>query len=161
MAGSYWCVARSEPKREATAAAFLAKAGYAVYLPRIREVRRRHGRGVVTTPPLFPNYLMAQIELQWHRASKTIGVAGLIMSGDGPAKVPDSVIDEIRARERDGYVVLQEKPRFRPGDPIRVASGLLMGATGLFSGMRGPERVAVLLGLLGTAVLPAGEIEAM
>jgi hypothetical protein len=34
-----------------------------------------------------------------------------------------------------------------------------MGATGLYSGMRGPERCAVLLGVLGTAVLPAAAVE--
>jgi hypothetical protein len=35
----YWAVARSEPGREATAASFLGKSGFAVYLPRIREWR--------------------------------------------------------------------------------------------------------------------------
>jgi hypothetical protein len=45
----YWAVARSEPNRESTAASFLGKSGYAVYLPRLRERRRR----VVTTTPLF------------------------------------------------------------------------------------------------------------
>jgi transcriptional antiterminator RfaH len=155
----YWAVARSEPNRENTAASFLGRAGYAVYLPKLRETRSSHGRRAVVTPALFPNYLFVRIELQWHAARWTIGVAGLIMSGDEPAKVADAVIDAIKARERGGYVVLDAKPRLRPGDPIRVTSGLLLGATGLYSGMRGHERVAVLLGLLGTAVLPASSIE--
>jgi hypothetical protein len=52
---AHWIVARSEPNREATAASFLGRAGYPVYLPRIRETRSNHGRRVVITPPLFPN----------------------------------------------------------------------------------------------------------
>jgi transcriptional antiterminator RfaH len=154
-------VARSEPNRESTAAAFLGRSGFATYLPRIREARRNHGKRQVITPALFPNYLFVRIELQWHTVRWTVGVAGLVMSGDGPARVPDGVVDAIRARERNGYVVLDERVGLRPGDPIKVTSGLLSGATGLFSGMRGPERCAVLLACLGVAVLPMGSVEAV
>ena len=51
----YWAVARSEPNREATAVRFLGLAGYATYLPRIREQRTTHGRCYVVTPALFPS----------------------------------------------------------------------------------------------------------
>ena len=74
--------------------------------------------------------------------------------------VPDAVIAGIRARERNGYVVLDERPGLRPGDPVRVTTGILAGMAGLYSGMRGADRVAVLLGVLGTAVVPAGSVEA-
>ena len=50
------------------------------------------------------------------------------------------------ARERGGYVELENKPRLRPGDPIRVTGGLLASMAGLYSGMR----VAVLLAALGS-----------
>jgi transcription antitermination factor NusG len=159
MTAPYWCVARSEPQREATAASFLGKAGYTTYLPRLRATKSNHGRRQVVTPPLFPNYLFCRIELQWHAVRRTIGVAALIMSGDSPAPVADSIIDELRARERDGYVELPAPPSLRPGDAVRVISGRLAGLAGLYSGMRGADRVAVLLGSLGVAVLPAGSVE--
>jgi transcription antitermination factor NusG len=152
-------VARSEPQREATAASFLTKAGYGVYVPRLRETRLSRGRRVVVTPVLFPNYLLGRIELQWHAARWTIGVAALLMAGDAPARVSDAVVTELRSRERDGYVVLPEPPRLTPGDSIRVISGHLAGLAGLYAGMRGPDRVAVLLGALGTAVLPVASVE--
>lgn len=137
MAAPYWVVARSEPGREATAASFLGKSGYAVYLPRIREERRNHGRRVVVTPPLFPNYLFIRVELGWWKARWCVGVSALIMSaGDEPAKVADAVIAELKARERNGLVQLPEPPRLRPGQPVRVACGLFTGALGLFQGMR-------------------------
>jgi transcription antitermination factor NusG len=156
---AHWIVARSEPQREAVAASFLGKAGYATYLPRIRETRVNHGRRIVTAPCLFPSYIFVRIELQWHSARWTIGVSGLIMSGDAPAPVADAIVDAIKVREQGGFVVLDEKRGLRPGDPIRVTGGLLIGATGLYSGMRGADRVAVLLTALGVAVLPTAAVE--
>ena len=47
----------------------------------------------------------------------------------------------------------------QPGDPVKVVGGLLMGASGLFAGMRGDERVAILLAVLGRVTLLAGDVE--
>jgi hypothetical protein len=62
------------------------------------------------------------------------------MSGDEPAKVGDHIE---AGRSGSRY------------------QGLLAGMAGLYSGMRGHERVAVLLAALGVAVLPAGSVEAI
>jgi transcription antitermination factor NusG len=159
MASAYWCVARTELQREATAAKFLGLAGYATYLPRVCETRVSHGRRLVRTPPLFPAYLFVRIEGGWWSARWCIGVAALIMSSDGPARVPDVVIAELQGRERGGLVELPEAPCLRPGDSVRVTTGFLAGALGVYSGMRGADRVAVLLKLLGTLVLPASSVE--
>jgi hypothetical protein len=44
---------------------------------------------------------------------------------------------------------------------VRVLHGPLEGRLGLYAGMRGAERVAVLLQFLGSTVLPAADVEAM
>jgi hypothetical protein len=44
---------------------------------------------------------------------------------------------------------------------VRVLDGPLEGRIGLFAGMRGAERVAVLLQFLGTAVLSTADVEAL
>jgi hypothetical protein len=48
--------------------------------------------------------------------------------------------------------LLDEKPSLKPGDPVKLVGGLLTGASGLYAGMRGADRVAVLLAALGTLV---------
>jgi transcriptional antiterminator RfaH len=159
MQAPYWAVARTEPKRETTAARFLNLAGYAVYVPRIREERSRGGRRIITSSPLFPSYLFVQIEGQWWSARWCVGVAALITAGSTPAKAPDVIIDELRSREKHGFVVLPRAPRMKPGDHVRIINGLLMGQIGTLGALRPNERVEVLLAVIGRATLPAADIE--
>jgi len=158
-----WIAARIEPRREALALHCLALNGYATYLPRIRERRMTRGRKVDATPALFPGYAFVEITLQWHAARWSPGVAALIMAGDGsPARVPDKVISDIRARERNGFIMLP--PPLRPGDRVRVTRGPLEGLGGLCAGMAPRERVLVLLSMLGArrqVTLPAASVEAL
>jgi transcriptional antiterminator RfaH len=146
---SFWCAARLMHRREALALHCLGLAGYLTYCPRLRAQRLSHGRRIEVRPLLFPGYCFVWIELQWHAARWSPGTCGLIMAGDGPARVPEAVIDEIRGRERDGLVELPKPPGLQHGDAIRVVHGPLQGLCGLYDGMKPRERVAVLLQILG------------
>jgi transcription antitermination factor NusG len=146
---SYWAVARLEPRQERPALYHLGRAGFETYLPRLREHRISHGRRIEVCPPLFPGYCFFIVESQWHAARWSIGVIGLIMDGIRPARVADSVIAEIRARERGGLIELPRREEFRIGAAVRVRAGPLSGQLGLYAGQRPRERVLVLLALLG------------
>lgn len=67
-----------------------------------------------------------------------------------PAKVPDEVIDALRARERDGAIdppQMRNGPRApRPGDKVRIRDGPFVGHTGLVA--RAGRRIAVILFVL-------------
>jgi hypothetical protein len=77
-----------------------------------------------TTPPFFPHYLFVRIERGWWNANWCSGIAALI-NGPQPAKLADAIIDGLKSRERDGLIALDEQPRFRAGDRVRVAAGSL------------------------------------
>jgi transcriptional antiterminator RfaH len=159
----YWACARLELRREAVAQHFLRLAGYEVYIPRVREQRLRRNRRVEVVSPLFPAYGFIAIIQGWHSARWSIGVAGIIMDGVQPAKVPDSVIAEIRNRERNGAVELAQPPGMKVGDRVRVLGGPLVRFTGLYAGQAPHERVAVLLMLLGgqtRVMLPKSDVAA-
>jgi transcriptional antiterminator RfaH len=147
---AFWTAARLQPHHEALALHTLGLAGYAVYLPRLREQKIRHDRKLEVHPPLFVGYCFVAIDLQWHNAHWAPGVLGLVLSGGLPARVPDNVIAELRGRERDGYVVLPKQPRLRRGEQVRVVRGAFEGQTALYTGMKPRQRVEVLLTLLGT-----------
>jgi transcriptional antiterminator RfaH len=159
----FWAAAQLKPQRERLALHYLTLAGFETYFPRLRHVRRHHGRKIETQPPLFPGYCFIAIELQWRAAHWGPGVGGLIMDGGRPARVADAVIAEIRAREVRGLVELPRRPLV-PGDRVQILQGPLAGQIGLFAGMRAHERVALLLEILGgrqRVTLARGDVEAL
>ena len=146
---AYWACAQTEPMRESAAQHFLGLAGYQVYLPRLRLIRPRRGRKVESRPPLFPNYLFVLVTAGWWSARWCPGVVRLLTAGDAPMPVPDSLIAEIRGRERGGLVELPRREEFKAGERVRVLTGPFAGHLGLYADMRPHERVLVLLALLG------------
>jgi len=147
---SYWACAQLETRRERTALRFLALNGFMTYAPRIRTQRvtpTHRGEGSAW---LFPGYAFVWIELQWHAARWAPGVVRLVTSGGTePAKVPASVIEDIKVRERNGYVVLPQPPGLKRGDKVQITHGPLNGSIAIFEGMRPHQRVPILLTMLG------------
>jgi transcriptional antiterminator RfaH len=146
---TYWACAQLDQRRERLALHYLDLAGFSTYVPRVRGSRR-------TIAALFPSYAFIAIQMQWHAARWAPGVWKLIMSGDEPARVPDRIIADLQEREgRDGLIRLPKPSRlnggarFQPGDQVRVINGPLTGLSALVQGMRGHQRVEVLLTMLG------------
>src|SRR5262249_52772135 len=120
-----------------------------IYQPLLREPRRSHGRKIIATPPLFPGYLFVWVVRGWWDARWSPGVVRLVMDGEQPAHVPDAVINEIKSRERGGFVELPKLHGLRPGMRVRVIGGPLSEQIGMLAALRPHERVLVLLQLLG------------
>lgn len=154
--GSRWYVAQTRPHAEAKASLHLRRQGFAIYLPRYLKQRRHARRVEKIAAPLFPGYLFVSIDMaaqQWLSIDSTIGVARLVRDGERPAPVPQVVIDALVTREdANGFVQLDRRPRFSPGDKIRVVGGAFSDCYGLYDGMSARERVAILLDLLGRQV---------
>ncbi len=151
-----WYVVQTHPHAETKAAAHLERQGYMVYLPRYLK-RRRHARRIeIVSAPLFPRYLFVTISImtqRWHSIQSTIGVSRLVCTGDEPSMLPAAVIAELQSRHNDaGFVQLDLRPRFKPGDKIRIVEGAFAECFGLYEGMADRERIAILLDLLGRKV---------
>lgn len=156
VAGPRWYVVQTQVNCEVKAAQNLQRQGYQIYLPRYLR-RRRHARKVdFAAKPLFPRYMFVAIDMatqRWRAIQSTFGVSRLVCNGDDPALVPDGVVSTLRAREDEkGFVKLDAKPAFAPGDRVRVLAGAFMDSAGLFSGLADHDRVAILLDMLGRKV---------
>jgi transcriptional antiterminator RfaH len=141
---SYWACALLEAHREKTALRFLTLAGYETYCPWL-SVKR-------SIVPLFPGYCFVLIaDRGWWAARWSIAVRSIVGTHIGePAHVPDSVISGLRARERNGLIQLPSKPGLRRGNRVRITAGPFENHLAIYDGMKGSERVAVLLAMLGS-----------
>jgi transcriptional antiterminator RfaH len=151
-----WYVVQTQVNGEAKAAQNLLRQGYAVYLPRYLK-RRRHARKVdFAAKPLFPRYMFVAIDMatqRWRSIQSTFGVSRLVSNGDDPATVPEGVVHALKVREDEkGFIRLDNKPTFAPGDKVRVLAGAFMDSAGLFNGLADHDRVSILLDMLGRKV---------
>ena len=151
-----WYVVQTQPHAESKAVAHLARQGFAAYLPRYLK-RRRHARKVETVAaPLFPRYLFVTVDMEtqrWRSIHSTTGVSRLVCNGEEPTPVPPAVVAALQGREdAGGFVQLERRPQFAPGEHVRIVDGVFADSLGLFECMADRERVAILLDLLGRKV---------
>jgi transcriptional antiterminator RfaH len=141
---SYWTVAQTESQRERTASNHLARSGFEVYLPRLKKRK--------TVEPLFPGYIFVRIVQHWHAINTTIGVLRVLLAGEHPARLPDDVLEEIRAREdRRGFIRLPKRTHKR-GAKVRIVRGTFADHLGIYDGASRKDRERVLLAVLGRMV---------
>lgn len=153
---SDWFVVYTQPNGEARALANLRRQGFEAYLPRYRR-RRSHARRVDTVErPLFPRYLFVALDLmraRWRPILSTFGVCDLVRTGDTPQKLPEGVIDEIRAGEvAHTFDALDPLAGATAGAAVRILSGPFADLIGKLQAAAESERVTLLLDLLGREV---------
>lgn len=151
-----WFVVYTQPNGEARALANLRRQGFEAYLPRYRR-RRSHARRVDTVErPLFPRYLFVALDLmraRWRPILSTFGVCDLVRHGDTPQKLPEGVIDEIRAgEEAHRFDALDPLAGAETGATVRILAGPFADLIGKLQAAADSERVTLLLDLLGREV---------
>ncbi|HJT06159.1 MAG TPA: transcriptional activator RfaH [Stellaceae bacterium] len=151
-----WYAAYTQPHGETKALDHLARQGYSVYLPRYRRWVRHARQRRLVSRPLFPRYVFVGLDREaqrWRPIRSTVGVLGVVSSGDEPVAVPPEIIDALRRREQEGgFDVLSPAQSLRAGDTVRVIDGPFQDLVGRLLGVADHERVFVLLDVLGRSV---------
>jgi transcriptional antiterminator RfaH len=150
-AAGWYCV-RTKPKHEHIAAANLARqAGLEIFCPRLR-VERSTRRGIVRVlEPLFPCYLFVRcvLEEKLDDMRYANGVGSLVHFGGVIPRVPEEVVDGLRAYFANEEVVLV-RDELRPGTEVVVAEGAFEGMrASVLRVLPARQRVQVLLEILG------------
>lgn len=147
-----WYVVHTKVRQEQTACENLARQGFAVYLPRIKVLRRVRGLQQARLEPLFPRYIFFQPRSAAQSIGpvrSTLGVTNIVRFGQEPAVMRSVVLRDIRDFEtRQNEAPDEEVSPFQPGGKVRIAAGPLNGLEGLVSDVS-QERVIVLMQLLG------------
>lgn len=148
-----WYLVYTKPQQERVALENLLRQGYESYLPLVRVRRRRQGRYVKIVEPMFPRYLFMHLSDEtdnWGPIRSTIGVSSLVRFGVLPARVPDDLIDTLRAREDEEGLQKVEPVELQPGDRVRIVEGVMAGYEAIFEAGTGRERVSLLLEIANT-----------
>jgi len=156
-----WFAVMTKPRAEAEAQICLTRQGFETLFPRTRRTVRAASGMVVRTESLFPRYVFIQSDpsLQSREPVRsTRGVTTIVRFGGEPARVPDAVIEQIKARIDlyDGFVRLAA-PDLAPGTPVKINEGPFSGLDAIFAAAHGGDRVRLLLTMLGSereVVLP-------
>ncbi|MGH7831950.1 MAG: transcription termination/antitermination protein NusG [Candidatus Binatia bacterium] len=149
--GQRWYTIRTKPRKEGTVEKRLKDLKLEVFLPWIRARRRIGTRHQWILEPLFPGYLFCHVDLllAGKVARYSPGVKDFVRFGNRIPAVTEEVIHNLLARCPDGVAQIGPRP-YRAGEALMIKEGPLSGLDVIFEReMRGVDRVAVLLDLLG------------
>ena len=144
-----WYAVATKARDEAIAKANLERQDYRVFLPTINLKKRRRGRWVPVTEPLFPGYLFVSLVLGADDPApirSTVGCIGLVRFGQTYTPLPSSLIAALQCASEDA---LDTAVPFNRGEKVRVIAGPFAGLEAVFDMPRGEDRAQVLLELLG------------
>lgn len=151
----HWYLVHTKPRQEKCALDNLQRQGYQCYLPTLLSEKLCQGLLTVSDEPLFPRYLFIRLgqgdsAKSWAPIRSTKGVSRLVSFGVQPAKIPDELIEALRAQE----AMARCKPArlFKPGERVRLTEAPFAGIEGVYQMADGEHRVMVLIELLSRQV---------
>jgi transcription termination/antitermination protein NusG len=149
---SRWYALYVRSRHEKVVESGLKGKGYAAFSPFYRTRRKRVDRITVVDVPLFPGYVFCLFEANKRLPIlMTPGIVGVVGPGNRPEPVDDTEIASIRTLALSGHPV-QPWPFLRSGQRIRLQSGPLMGAEGIFLRVKDEDHLVVSITLLQRAV---------
>ena len=151
---SNWYLIHTKIRQARVALDNLERQGFTCFLPLIRAEKLRWGALQVVQEPLFPRYLFIRLgtgleSQSWAPIRSTLGVSRLVTFGQIPAKIEDSLVDELRAQSEASEVVLRH---FEPGEQVVVTDGPFVGVEAIYQMADAEGRVMVLLDILSKQV---------
>jgi transcription antitermination factor NusG len=152
FASDPWYALYVRSRHEKTVENSLKSKGYNVFSPSYRTKRKRVDRIAEIEVALFPGYVFCQFDPSKRLPIlMTPGVVGVVGRGNRPEPVDEKEIASIRTLALAGHPV-QPWPFLRSGQRIRMQSGPLTGAEGIFLHIQDEYHLIVSLSLLQRAV---------
>ena len=137
----HWYVLNTRPKKEIQVEKLFLSGGIDVYNPKYL----RDGRAY----PFFAGYTFIKFEFpkDYRLVCYTRGVKRVVGNREGPIKIMEEIIDQLKSREINGYIELEKYGREPDlGDEIEVMEGPLKGLRGIFKkDLSEKDRVLILL----------------
>jgi transcriptional antiterminator RfaH len=141
-----WCVVQTKPREEDIAVANLRQQQFDVFMPLLREHRRKE----VKIVPMFPGYLFVAIDptmLSWLPITGTRGVKRLMTSRfERPALLPRGWVEHLR--DSGVLDLFKDALSFKKNDKVEFIAGPFEGHTATCA-WNSELRVGVLFNCMG------------
>jgi transcription elongation factor/antiterminator RfaH len=161
--GLRWYAIQTKGNKERDVAKRLTDLKLEVFLPWLRDRRRIGSKYQWILVPLFPGYLFCLLDIvtSGKAARYAPGVKDFLKFGNEITEVPNDIIAALQERCPEGIAAF-DSVSLISGDSVRIKEGPFAGLEAIFEKkMKGSERVAVLLEILGRQtrlVLPGGTV---
>jgi transcriptional antiterminator RfaH len=149
--GLRWYAIQTKVNREKEVEKRLRDLQLEVFLPWMRARRRIGSRFHWVLAPLFPGYVFCRLDmvLSGKAARYSPGVKDFLTFGSRIAEVSENILEALRERCPGGVAEI-DPVNAKPGDRVKINEGPFSGLEAIFEQkLRGSERVAVLLDILG------------
>lgn len=160
-----WYCFKALPKREHIAALSLSRElELQCFCPRIKYEKKTKRGPVHFVECLFPGYVFVNTNLQetYRRILATRGIRDVVAFGDRVPRVPNSLIDTIKAQLDETDLKEIPAPVLSPGKEVSIIEGAFKDLNAVISGqLDSRQRIAVLLNFLGREMevtLPASSL---
>jgi len=158
---SRWYALYVRSRHEKVVEGGLRGKGYTAFSPFYRTRRKRVDRIAEIDVPLFPGYVFCLFDSTRRLPIlMTPGIVGVVGPGNRPQPVDDVEIASIRTLALSGRPV-QPWPFLRSGQRVRLQSGPLLGAEGIFLREKDGDHLVVSITLLQRAVSVVVEKDAV
>lgn len=159
--GAAWYAVRVRPNFEAAVAPALQGKGYEVFPPTYTTRKKRRGRTVRLTLPLFPGYVFCRFSFERRLpVLMSPGVVHVVSAGKRPLDVSDHEIRSIM-RMTEGTAPVRPWPFVQAGGIVRIAGGPLAGIEGVLMEPNGRPRIALSITLLQRSVSAEVDVDCL
>lgn len=146
-----WFLAQLKPNVAKIADKNLKRQGFKTFLPMEEVTRKRKGKFVNVTRPLFPGYIFVTFDLAqnlWPQVNSTFGITRLVSFGTSPASVPMKLVSQLMLR-CDTSGKLLPANLLKPGDQVRLNTGPFADFLAEIERVTPDRRVWVLMDVMG------------
>lgn len=148
MSDLQWYLVHSKARQEDVAELNLRLLGIETFCPRLRELKSTRNKAQGEGEVLFPGYFFVRVNMKtgYRKVTYAHGVLRVVKFGMGPAVVEEEIIDSIRERVHNGFVLPPPSASLESGQTVSIRKGPFQGFEAIFEQeLNGPQRVALLM----------------
>jgi transcriptional antiterminator RfaH len=148
MSDSRWYLIHSKARQEDVAELNLRLLGVETFCPRLRDLESTESKGHSEGEVLFPGYFFVRVDMKtgYRKVNFAHGVLRVVRFGAAPAVVEEEIIDSIRERIHNGFVLPPSSSSLESGQIVRIQKGPFHGFEAIFEQeLNGTQRVALLM----------------